>query len=56
MARPKKGEEKNRPHQVGFRATDAVRQAIDEVAEREGKSLSDVLNEVVEKQLIRRRK
>ncbi len=60
MARPRKGLEKNRTHHVGFRATDEVKAALDETVIRTGKSMADVLNELVEKELLgkaaRRRK
>lgn len=54
MARPKKGEEKNRPCRIAFRASKVVRAAIDAVAEAQSKSISDVLNELIERELIRK--
>ena len=55
MARPRKGEEKDRPNQIGFRATDVVRKALTKEAKATGRSVSDVLNEIVEKQLVQRK-
>lgn len=52
MARPRKGEEKDRPHQIGFRASDAVRKALVRTAKATGRSVSDVLNELVERELV----
>jgi uncharacterized protein (DUF1778 family) len=53
MARPRKGQEKDRKNQIGFRASNAVREALDREADETGKSISDVLNELVERALIR---
>lgn len=52
MARPKKGEEKNRTCRMAFRASEAVRDAVDAAASAEGKSISDVLNDLIERELI----
>ena len=52
MARPRKGQEKDRPHQIGFRASDVVRKALTKEAKTTKRSVSDVLNQLVEKQLI----
>lgn len=46
MARPKKGEEKDRPIHMGFRVTEWVRAGIEKVAkDKGGLPLSDVAHE-----------
>lgn len=52
MARPRKGEEKDRTNQIGFRASDAVRKALTKEAKASNRSVSDVLNALVERELI----
>lgn len=56
MARPKKGEEKNRDCRMAFRASEPVRNHVVKVAKRQKKSISDVLNELVERDMEETRK
>lgn len=54
MARPRKGEEKHRPHRVGFRVSEEVRSLLESEAVRTGKSLGDVAHEALEAYFKRR--
>jgi len=56
MARPKKGEEKNRYCRMAFRASEAVRNHVVKVAKRQKTSISDVLNDLIERDMAEPRK
>jgi hypothetical protein len=45
MARPKSGEEKDRPIHMGFRVAQWVRAGLERIAKKEGAPLSDVAHE-----------
>jgi len=47
MARPKKGEEKGRTCQMAFRTAPTLRSALEAVAKKQRRSLSDVINEAI---------
>lgn len=44
MARPRKGEEKNRPHRVAFHVSAAIRDRLEREAQRRNVSMADVAN------------
>ena len=54
MARPKKGEEKDRGAVVGFRITPWIRAGLDKVAKEDGVSLSDLAHQIFVAYLKRR--
>jgi hypothetical protein len=43
MARPRKGEEKNRPIHMGLRVSEWVRDGLERIAKEKGVSMSDVV-------------
>ena len=51
MARPRKGEEKKRPHHLGFRVSDEVRDALKAKAERLDVPMADIVHEALERDL-----
>jgi hypothetical protein len=48
MARPRKGEEKNRPIHLGFKVTEEMNAGLRQLAEKRGCLLSDVVVEILE--------
>jgi hypothetical protein len=53
MARPRKGKEKNRPCRLAFLTSEAGREAIVTAALAGNKSISDIMNELIEKEFLR---
>ena len=53
MARPKKVEAKNRPHHLGIRVTDQVRDDLKALADERGATVSDIAHEALEAYLAR---
>jgi predicted transcriptional regulator len=53
MARPKKGEEKDRSEAVGFRISPWVRAGLDRLASEHGIPISDVMHDAMEAYLKR---
>ena len=53
MARPKKGEEKDRPEAVGFRIAVWVRAGLERLAKEQGVPISDVMHDAMEAYLKR---
>src|SRR5262245_47228623 len=51
MARPRKGEEKNRPVHLGFRVSEEINQALRRLAEKRGTPMSDLVVEILERGL-----
>jgi hypothetical protein len=51
MARPRKGEEKDRPIHLGFRVSRETSRALRELAEKRGSPMSDLVVEILEKGL-----
>jgi hypothetical protein len=47
MARPKAGEEKDRPIHMGFRVAQWVRTGLERLAKKDGVPLSDVAHEAL---------
>lgn len=54
MARPLKKDEKKRPNHLGFRVTDAVRDALHAEADRKGIPMSDIVHDLLEKAFLGR--
>jgi len=54
MARPKAGEEKDRPIHMGFRVSEWVRAGLERIAKEDGAPLSDVCHEALVVYLKRR--
>jgi hypothetical protein len=48
MARPRKGEEKDRPVHLGFRVSKETNQALRKLADERGAPMSDVAVEILE--------
>ena len=51
MARPRKGEEKNRPIHLGFKVTEQLNADLRRLAEKRGSPMSDVVFDILEKGL-----
>jgi predicted DNA-binding protein len=51
MARPRKGEEKDRPVHLGFRVSEETSEALRRLAEKRGSPMSDLVVEILEKGL-----
>ena len=51
MARPRKGQEKDRPVHLGFRVSEVTNQALRRLAEKRGSLMSDLVVEILEKGL-----
>ncbi len=49
MARPKKGTEKNASHGVAIRISSELRASLDELAERNDRSISDEMRDALER-------
>jgi hypothetical protein len=47
MARPRKGDEKDRPIHMGFRVSEWVRTGLERIAKDEGLPLSDVAHDAL---------
>ena len=47
MARPRKGEEKNRPIHMGLRVSEWVRAGLERIAAEKGMTMSDVVYDLV---------
>ena len=56
MARPKAGEEKNRPVHLGFRVPEETDTALRKIAEKRGAPMSDIVNEALDAYLKRQAK
>lgn len=52
LGRPRKGHEKNRPCRLAFLTSEAGRAAVEAAAAAENKSISDVINDLIEKELL----
>jgi hypothetical protein len=48
MARPRKGEEKDRPKHIGFRAATWVHEGLQRLAEQRGQPYSEVAHDLME--------
>jgi predicted transcriptional regulator len=48
MARPRKGEEKSRPHHLGVRVSDEVRDGLKALAKARGVPVSDLAHDALE--------
>jgi hypothetical protein len=54
MARPRKGEEKNRPVHLGFKVTEEMNMSLRKLADAQGCALSDIVVEILDEGLRRR--